>query len=242
MQKMFSKYKISFIIFLCMIALLSVGFSSWTLSGESTNQINSNIEADIVINSNEYVFLNTGYGSGTGINCFKYSKSGYLDNDSRLSNYGYVDVYYTVDLDKCRSVFANDTSIKIDITLKAQNCSSEFKPFQIISSRKSTSHKALNMVDGLEDKDYISVSNATISSDKNNYTISIVLKNVLNAEFESYHELNFLVQYTFFATLDNASYPFYDNFYQYYANNESTTDDDLKFVSSVIVCGTNSTN
>ncbi len=115
---MFTKFKVYLCMILCMISLVSVGFSSWTIYGLDEEEIELSINSDNVINSKDYVYLDTTKGeNNSGIDCFKYYEYGYLDKDGYLSNYGYITTFYKLDLKKCKELFGSDND-SIEINLK----------------------------------------------------------------------------------------------------------------------------
>lgn len=117
---MFTKTKIYICMFLCLISLVSVGFSSWTITGLEEESFDVSITADKVINSKEYVYLDTTKGeNSSGIDCFKYYEYGYLDSDGYISNYGYITTYYKLDLKKCYDLLGSDSD-SLEINLKLQ--------------------------------------------------------------------------------------------------------------------------
>lgn len=69
---MLSKFKINLIFLLCMLSLVSIGFSSWSITLDAIN-VDANISVDNVVNSEDYIYLDTTKGdNNTGICCFKY--------------------------------------------------------------------------------------------------------------------------------------------------------------------------
>ena len=93
---MFTKTKIYICMFLCLISLVSVGFSSWTITGLEEESFDVSITADKVINSKEYVYLDTTKGeNSSGIDCFKYYEYGYWSEDgTHATDTGYIKTYY----------------------------------------------------------------------------------------------------------------------------------------------------
>ncbi len=74
---MLSKFKINLILVLCMLSLISIGFSSWNITLDAIN-VDANISVDNVVNSEDYIYLDTTKGdNNTGISCFKYKNNGY---------------------------------------------------------------------------------------------------------------------------------------------------------------------
>ena len=74
-DEMLSKFKINLIFLLCMLSLVSIGFSSWSITLDAIN-VDANISVDNVVNSEDYIYLDTTKGdNNTGICCFKYCNS-----------------------------------------------------------------------------------------------------------------------------------------------------------------------
>lgn len=115
-----TKGKITLFSVLCVLSLISIGFASWTITGETIEELSGIIETDTIINSKEYVLLDSTKGdNNSGITCFKYYEQGYLDNEGYLSNYGYITTYYKLNLKKCYELLGSDyDSIVIDFKLQ----------------------------------------------------------------------------------------------------------------------------
>ena len=68
-DEMLSKFKINLIFLLCMLSLVSIGFSSWSITLDAIN-VDANISVDNVVNSEDYIYLDTTKGdNNTGICC-----------------------------------------------------------------------------------------------------------------------------------------------------------------------------
>lgn len=66
-DEMLSKFKINLIFLLCMLSLVSIGFSSWSITLDAIN-VDANISVDNVVNSEDYIYLDTTKGdNNTGI-------------------------------------------------------------------------------------------------------------------------------------------------------------------------------
>lgn len=55
-DEMLSKFKINLIFLLCMLSLVSIGFSSWSITLDAIN-VDANISVDNVVNSEDYIYL-----------------------------------------------------------------------------------------------------------------------------------------------------------------------------------------
>jgi len=212
------KTKMSLLLFLTSISIVSIGFSSWSITAESTAELNGNIQVDNVISSDKYVYLDKTKGdNNTGISCFKYQEYGYMNSDlSAVSSKGYIKAYFTLDLKMCQELFIGDyKSIQLDLTLK-------------YTEDTATS---LNLFKYSIDENGSQDINSSCSSDNQNITISCVdtKGSDNNIQFKSkvtfnnlltYYENNkstiekidFVVTYELFATTGNY---FYNNIYKY---------------------------
>ena len=54
-DEMLSKFKINLIFLLCMLSLVSIGFSSWSITLDAIN-VDANISVDNVVNSEDYIY------------------------------------------------------------------------------------------------------------------------------------------------------------------------------------------
>lgn len=75
-DEMLSKFKINLIFLLCMLSLVSIGFSSWSITLDAIN-VDANISVDNVIDLRTYVTKNLSKGdSKNGINTLQYNSYG----------------------------------------------------------------------------------------------------------------------------------------------------------------------
>ena len=63
------KSKMSLLVLLTSVSIVSIGFSSWSITTETNAEIGGNIEVDNVINYNEYIKL-----IGDIPTCFKFGE------------------------------------------------------------------------------------------------------------------------------------------------------------------------
>ncbi|MFR5892016.1 MAG: hypothetical protein ACLUG4_06010 [Bacilli bacterium] len=63
---MLSKFKINLIFLLCMLSLVSIGFSSWSITLDAIN-VDANISVDNVVNSEDYIYLDTTKGDNNTV-------------------------------------------------------------------------------------------------------------------------------------------------------------------------------
>ena len=121
---MLTRGKVLLLTILCLLSLVSIGFASWTITGDDEEEFMSgSFSTDNVIYSKEYINLNTDKGEGnSGISCFKYYEKGYLDNDGYISNYGYITTYYIIeysDLIELLDVLDSETD-SINVSFRLQ--------------------------------------------------------------------------------------------------------------------------
>ena len=113
------KTKMSLLLFLTSVSIVSIGFSSWSITAETTAEINGNIKVDNVISLEDCIYFNTEYGTNKmGIDLLRYYDSGFIDKDNYIVNNATMTAYYTVDLMKCKDLFTPLTTMVVDISLK----------------------------------------------------------------------------------------------------------------------------
>ena len=96
------------------VCLTSVGFSAWTITGTSPSVfISGSISADQVINSNDYIELDTTKGTN-GYEIFTFNSEGFITNsgteNADMSATGEITAYYVIHGDKCLELFGNNTN------------------------------------------------------------------------------------------------------------------------------------
>lgn len=226
MQKMFSKYKISFIIFLCMIALLSVGFSSWTLNGGSTQETDSIIEVDHVINSQEYVYLDTSFGDN-GISCFEFSDTGFIDTEFQsVSSNAKIETKYKLNLGKCKEIFDINQPILINITIRYNKINESFANIFAndndgTKNLRTFGYTLTTPATGA----IITPGTVSISDENYSYTIPLTLTNIVSND-----EVTFTITYNLYSTVGDY---FKTNYYSLLFTN------DVDFVVVATISGTN---
>lgn len=225
---MISKMKINLILSLCLISLISIGFSSWFISedGSLPHFTEGSFETDTVIYSKEYIYLDNSKGDldsnniPTGIKCFKYSEDGYLDENDIPISEGYVNAYFVIDINKCKSIFFNN-NVNVNLILKyANNNNTQLNIFKNYSD--SNGYQTLFNSEIIINNNIISEPNLEINMgsysvikgeasgiDNFQYCLPIGFKNILNVE-EDY--IYFIVKYSFFATTGDY---FRENIYKY---------------------------
>ncbi len=205
-----TKGKITIFSVLCIISLISIGFASWTITGEIEEELSGIIKTDTIINSKEYVLLDTTKGdNNSGITCFKYYEQGYLDNEGYLSNYGYITTYYKLNLKKCYELLGSDCdSIVIDFKLQyADNVVVGDDGINLFKNDTSAAGSRTISATSSYESAYSGLPNITIVNESNNdypcYISQVgfkeILKNYDSSTSPEYVE--FKVEYVLFASV-----------------------------------------
>ena len=218
---MLSKFKINLILVLCMLSLISIGFSSWNITLDAIN-VDANISVDNVVNSEDYIYLDTTKGDNS---CFKYKNNGYLDNNGEISNTGYVNAYFIIDLNKCKLLFSKSNSIYLSITLKYANDNPTilniFEDDRQELGYRTIKHKVI--IDNNYDVTIGSISGI----DNKQYILPITINDILTIEEQF---ISFQIKYSFFATAGNY---FNEQIYKYLYG------DNIKFSITVLITNSN---
>lgn len=147
-KRFFTKTRITLITILSLLSITSVGFASWTITAfDVDEEVVGSLESDIVINSKEYVYLDTQkgdldeQGNKLGYDTFNFYELGFLeyyedkystkvDEEDVISDEtgffptatGYINAYFIMDLEKCYEMFGpnglNYDSLSIVIRLE----------------------------------------------------------------------------------------------------------------------------
>ena len=104
------KSKMSLLVFLTSLSIVSVGFSSWSITAETTAEINGNIEVDNVISTEDCIYVNE-------IDTIKMCENGFLDEDNHIVSTGKITFHYTVNVENCKSYFAPLSSLSLTSNL-----------------------------------------------------------------------------------------------------------------------------
>ena len=213
------------------LSLIGVGFSAWTISGLEEESFDVSITADKVINSKEYVYLDTTKGdNSSGIDCFKYYEYGYLDSEGYLTDTGVITTYYVLDLKKCAGLLGSDSD-SIELTLKLQFADyiiTDLNLFQYQSSTDPNGYQNINISCGYDDQYKTTYSSLfTMNASKvddsskhysNKVTFNNILKNYDSTTSPQY--IYFKIEYSMFAT--TGTY-FYQKIYEYFYKDMSNT-------------------
>lgn len=108
------KISISFISFLMILSLVSIGFCSWNIVVVNyDNTISGSIQTDSVINGSDYI-------SNKEFILFDYSKSGFV-NDGILSYNGSIKTKFEINLKNCEQQFGKESNLHVIVNLKRDN-------------------------------------------------------------------------------------------------------------------------
>ena len=224
-DEMLSKFKINLIFLLCMLSLVSIGFSSWSITLDAIN-VDANISVDNVVNSEDYIYLDTTKGdNNTGISCFKYKNNGYLDNNGEISNTGYINAYFIIDLNKCKLLFSKSNSIYLSITLKYANDNPTILNI-FEDDRQELGYRTINH-EVIIDNNYDVTIGSISGIDNKQYILPITINDILTIEEQF---ISFQIKYSFFATAGNY---FNEQIYKYLYG------DNIKFSITVLITNSN---
>ena len=120
------KTKMSLLVFLTSISIVSIGFSSWSITAETTAELNGNIQVDNVSDSKEFVYLDDSNGDvideandiHSGIDTIDYCETSFINSDGLVDDTGGIAVYFIIDQAKCKSLFVGASSLKLSVTIK----------------------------------------------------------------------------------------------------------------------------
>ena len=108
---MYKKSKITLLMVLCSISLISIGFSSWTISGTVSENVDGSIEIDQVVSSGNCIKLNTEMGYN-GIDDLRYYNTGFIDSTNHVVSTGSFTVHYIIDIDNCKKDLSGISNLK----------------------------------------------------------------------------------------------------------------------------------
>lgn len=217
---MLTKGKITLFMTLCLLSLVSIGFASWTITeGPKEEQMLGSMMTDNIINSAEFISLNTEYGrlndknEKTGVDWFDYEQTGYLDEAGTFTDTGHIITYYKIDLQKCKVFFENYDSLKVTLTIcYANNNNTDLNIFANHDSKNPEylGNRKFESFVNISDINYTSSSKL----DGKKYVIDIYFNDFIeNYNYDGTNQyLEFDIKYTFFATTG----PYFNQFiYRY---------------------------
>ena len=132
---MLAKWKIELISFLSSLTLVSVGFSSWSISYTvpAIQTVSGTVQTDYVLKTDEYVYF-----ADAGITLPAYVQDGYIAKTNEgvytLSSTSELKLVFTIDNDKCNGLNGEisalkqngDTFIDIDCNISLKNNAAAF--------------------------------------------------------------------------------------------------------------------
>ena len=209
------------------LSLISVGFASWSITGEPiSDSTQTTVETDAIINSSEYVYLDTTQGDN-GITCFNYCSTGYVNSGNIVVDTGIVNAYFIINQKKCADIFNDYNSIKITIRLKYDDTTPSstniFASHSDSDGYRSLSHKLTTSLSYTDNK---------INSENKEYVVEVVFNNLItNYQASKTNDtVTFSVQYSFFATTG-----------AYFRNNmyPCLYSDNISFSTTITISGIN---
>lgn len=120
------KAKMSLLVFLTSLSIVSIGFSSWSITAETTAEINGNIEVDNVVDVKDCVYI-------TSINELKYCEYGFMNNSNQIVDEGKLTLGYYVDLNQCESYFSPLGTLEITVSIGLSNNESDCEILSMLS-------------------------------------------------------------------------------------------------------------
>ena len=212
------KSKMSLLVSLTSISIISVGFSSWSITAEGNAEIGGNIKVDNVIDSKEFIRLDTTKGDivdantnlHSGIDTIDYCETSFMNKDGLLDDTGTISTYFIIDQGKCKSLFIGYSSLKLSVTIKYSN---NVNPtYNIFDDNYDSNDTLMSSF-----RHSIACGKAAFQSspyniDKYQYTVDFSFENLLT-KFDPSKELNdlaFTINYSVFSKTGNY---FTDNIY-----------------------------
>lgn len=179
------------------LSLVSVGFASWNISsGVATDTVLPSVATDIVVNSSDYVYLDTTKGTD-GITCFDYKNTGYLNSSGVVTDTGYIDTYYKINQKKCAEIFSGFNSVKLTIRL-------QYDPSTPSSTNIFADHRDSNGYRSINHNINTSLGYTANKIDTSEvcYQVEIVFINLIGNynSTTSNEEVSFTLSYALFAT------------------------------------------
>jgi hypothetical protein len=149
---MLKKGKTLFLMLLCSISLISFGFSSWTIGGTVSENVEGSLETDQVISSGNCVKLNTEFPNN-GIVDLRYYDTGFIDSTNHIVNNGVFTVHYKLDIDRCLNNLKdiqNLSNLIVNIELLYSDQTTECLLFEeYFSNFEIKFYEATDIVDGV---------------------------------------------------------------------------------------------
>ena len=192
------KTKMSLLVFLTTVSIVSVGFSSWSITAESQAEIGGKIEVDNVVNNDDVIDY-------TIVSSLKFNEVGFIDSKGRISKQSEIIVDYTIDLTKCKTYLLNN-SICSDVSIKYLSEQNTFNLFR--NNTDGQFKNSFNVYYSLNNQEsWLKYDTPLI--DDYQCTTTFYFDNVLDKNYEEKY-VGFSIKYCF--EVDSGRY-FYNNFY-----------------------------
>ena len=200
------KSKISLLVSLTSVSIVSIGFSSWSITVETNAEAIGNIEVDNVIQSDKFIKLDDKQGDiidtenliYSGIDSLDYNENGYVNELGINGSKGSMEVFYVIDVKESKNFFIDCDSLKIILTLRYANQSNSLDMFANNAYQSINYTLSNNMPEG----------NDVTPDGAIQLSIEVCLANLLteyNPETDEQY-LKFSIKYEFFAAISGGYY------------------------------------
>lgn len=212
-----SNKKINLILGLCLVSLISIGFSSWTIGeGGLIDNPSGGIIVDDVEYYADYIRLKD------DIEVFKYYNNGFLHDSYFVGDEGHIIAKYEMNISNCKNKFAGNSTLEVELSLKYSNdVNTSFNIF-LDSEVHSSGYHLLTSQVICSDYPSIIVGESYGQTNKK-YITPITFTNILLSDLTS---IEFTIDYTFFATHGD-----------YFKNNIFNHLNDIDFVIGISIEG-----
>ena len=228
------KTKMSLLVFLTSLSIVSIGFSSWSITAETTAEINGNIEVDNVIESLSYIDMKS------APSFLVYSKDGFVNSNGEYIRTVGFNAEFEINIKNCKNYFLDLSSIIVDVTL-SHNELCDFETgkgfFDTYSLTYGTSGIKTNFsfssdisLDGKE----LSLSSNELIINKNKFSINFALSDYYTISDSSPDKIILSIDYSW--TLDDTNNYFEEVIYPIIYN-ESSSSNIIDFSLGVSLTG-----
>lgn len=165
------KKRVSFILFLCQLSLLSIGFASWYIGNDASSAnkiVEGGIKTEDITNINDCINLSN------LDNNFEYGKYGFTDSNNNYVKSCNVCATYTLNLDLCRSVYSGFDSLAVTVNIE-YNDDVLYSLFENVTNKFTFSCE-------IKYKESTITMNGSPTIDSCQYKFNFNLSNVLNEE------------------------------------------------------------
>lgn len=112
---MLTKGRLNLIAVFSLITLVSVGFSSFSITNSQAKEVFGGFGVDEVISNDQFVKV-------TNTSCFRYYNTGFLSDDEETYNEivdtGYITIDMTIDAVEVRKLYGHVDSLVVDLLLR----------------------------------------------------------------------------------------------------------------------------